>query len=92
MNKKDFKKLKPGKKIYIVELDDYCECPMCDGSCNEPSIRETVVSSTDLKNLKVYAKTWAESTWILPWDLDEVFTRKKDAERKYRELEKNLGR
>jgi hypothetical protein len=91
MNKQELKKLKPGKKIYIVERQTDCDCPFCDGSCNEPEMWDTKVWEVDTKKNVVWAKMFEEGYNVFDWKLDQVFTRKRDAERKLKELYREQG-
>lgn len=92
MDKKTFKKLKKGKKIYLVTYEDYCECPHCDGSCNEPQMVDAKVFDIDLKEERIFYKFMEESTYIFnTTDLDSVFTNQREATRKLKELFRDNG-
>jgi hypothetical protein len=91
MTKEELKKLKPGKKVYIVNCDDYCDCPFCDGSCNEPEMFDMYVEGTDVKKGQVYVshgKTSEYSVFLsgLWYNYKEVFTRKREATKVLKKL------
>jgi len=83
MNKKDFKNLKPGKRVYIVQLEDRCECPLCDGSCSEPEMWDAKVDSIRVDTGDVLVNGYG---YLMDTPYLTVFTRKKDAEKRLREL------
>ena len=89
MDKKRYKTLRKGTKVYIVYLDDYCDCPCCDGSCAEVTFMDGVVVD----------KFDAEETIAIDlvgdghyryWEREIVYTVRKEAEKKMRELEKEI--